>query len=141
MTVGVVGGGPVGILFSKLCLEFGFEVILIDAGGKTEESSHLSKKNYKFKSPSSIPEGVHKIGGGSNYWRARISEFQEDDFNHQDLSGHKLEIITNESLIRSNEIQNLYGCPKKLNMSIVEATSYGVLDTLDWMLKNYYVRK
>lgn len=90
MKVGVVGGGPVGILFSKLCLEFGFEVILIDAGGKTEESSHLSKKNYKFKSPSSIPEGVHKIGGGSNYWRARISEFQEDDFNHQDLSGHKL---------------------------------------------------
>ena len=80
MNVAVIGAGPVGILFAKLCLDNGHQVTLIESGNLHEESKLLSKKNYVFKSPSSMPSGVHKIGGGSTLWRARISEFQDSDF-------------------------------------------------------------
>ena len=45
-----------------------------------KESLHLTRKKYIFLSPSAIPEGVHKIGGGSTQWRGRISEFLPEDF-------------------------------------------------------------
>jgi len=75
MRIGVIGAGPVGIYFSKLCLDMGLEVTLIEAGGFPEESLHLNRSKYIFTSPSAMPTGVHKIGGGSNLWRGRISEF------------------------------------------------------------------
>ena len=40
----------------------------------------LNLKKYIFLSPSAVPEGVHKIGGGSTQWRGRISEFLPEDF-------------------------------------------------------------
>ena len=83
MRIGVIGAGPVGIYFSKLCLDMGLEVTLIEAGGFTEESLHLNRSKYIFTSPSAMPTGVHKIGGGSNLWRGRISEFISEDFTKQ----------------------------------------------------------
>ena len=80
MRVAIIGAGPVGIFFANLCLVNGHRVTLIESGNLQEESELLSKKNYVFESASSLPAGVHKIGGGSTLWRARISEFQEKDF-------------------------------------------------------------
>lgn len=83
MKIAVIGAGPVGIYFSKLCLDLGFKVTLIEAGGIAEESLHLNRSKYIFTSQSAMPEGVHKIGGGSNLWRGRISEFISEDFTKQ----------------------------------------------------------
>ncbi len=69
MNIAIVGAGPVGIYFAKLCIDKGYKVTLIESGNLNEESSHLSRKKYVFLSPSAIPEGVHKIGGGSTQWR------------------------------------------------------------------------
>jgi flavin-dependent dehydrogenase len=80
MNIAIVGAGPVGIYFAKLCIDKGYEVTLIESGNLNEESSHLSREKYVFLSPSAIPEGVHKIGGGSTQWRGRISEFLPEDF-------------------------------------------------------------
>jgi hypothetical protein len=80
MNIAIVGAGPVGIYFAKLCIDKGYKVTLIESGNLNEESSHLSRKKYIFLSPSAIPEGVHKIGGGSTQWRGRISEFLPEDF-------------------------------------------------------------
>ena len=85
----VVGAGPVGIYFAKLCLDNGHKVTLIESGNVNQESKLLSKDNYVFKSPSALPVGVHKIGGGSNLWRGRISEFQELDFGLQGATQDK----------------------------------------------------
>jgi hypothetical protein len=87
MNVAVIGAGPVGILFAKLCIDKGHQVTLIESGNLDEESKLLSKRNYVFKSPSSMPAGVHKIGGGSTLWRARISEFQDSDFLKKGVGG------------------------------------------------------
>lgn len=80
MNIAIVGAGPVGIYFAKLCIDKGYKVTLIESGNLNEESSHLNRKKYIFLSPSAIPEGVHKIGGGSTQWRGRISEFLPEDF-------------------------------------------------------------
>ncbi len=80
MRVAVIGAGPVGIFFTKMCLDIGHNVTLIDSGNLYHESELLNKKNYIFESPSLMPDGIHKIGGGSTLWRGRISEFQKDDF-------------------------------------------------------------
>ena len=80
MNIAIVGAGPVGIYFAKLCIEKGHKVTLIESGNLNEESSHLNLKKYVFLSPSAIPEGVHKIGGGSTKWQGRVSEFLPEDF-------------------------------------------------------------
>ena len=80
MKIAIIGAGPIGIFFTKLCLDNGHYVSLIESGNLNEESELLSRKNYVFESPSSLPNGVHKIGGGSTLWRSRISEFQDTDF-------------------------------------------------------------
>lgn len=84
MRIAVIGAGPVGIFFTKLCLDNNLSVTLVESGNEHNESSHLTKKNYIFNSPSALPEGVHRVGGGSTLWRARLSEFQESDFLHLD---------------------------------------------------------
>ena len=80
MEIAIIGAGPVGIFFANLLLNNGHHVTLVESGNLHEESELLSIKNYVFESPSSLPNGVHKIGGGSTLWRARISEFQDTDF-------------------------------------------------------------
>ena len=80
MNIAIVGAGPVGIYFAKLCIDKGYKVTLIESGNLNKESLHLTREKYIFLSPSAIPEGVHKIGGGSTQWRGRISEFLPEDF-------------------------------------------------------------
>jgi hypothetical protein len=80
MKVAVIGAGPAGIYFSKLCLDNGHAVTLIEAGNKDSESRLLTKNSYNFISKSAMPENVHMVGGGSRKWRGRISEFLESDF-------------------------------------------------------------
>ena len=91
MNVAVVGAGPVGIYFAKLCLDKGHKVTLIDSGNISEESNLLTKKNYLFRAPSSIPDGVHRIGGGSTQWAGRISEFLVEDFHDWPMKKSDLE--------------------------------------------------
>jgi len=83
MRIGVIGAGPVGIYFSKLCLEKGHKVTLVEVGGLDQESPRLNRQTYFFQSPSLMPSGVHRVGGGSRLWRGRISEFTTDDFHKQ----------------------------------------------------------
>lgn len=91
MNVAVVGAGPIGIYFAKLCLDKGYKVTLIDSGNFSEESNLLTKKNYRFRTPSAIPDGVHRIGGGSTQWHARISEFTSKDFDNWPFQKSELE--------------------------------------------------
>jgi len=92
VNVAVIGAGPVGIYFAKLCLDKGYKVTLIDPGNFSEESNLLTKKNYLFRTPSAIPDGVHRIGGGSTQWHARISEFISKDFDNWPFQKSELEI-------------------------------------------------
>lgn len=48
MNIAIVGAGPVGIYFAKLCINVGFKVTLIESGNLNKESSHLSRKNIFF---------------------------------------------------------------------------------------------
>lgn len=96
MNIAIVGAGPVGIYSANLCIEKGYKVTLIESGNLNEESSHLSRKKYIFHSPSAIPEGVHKIGGGSTQWRGRISEFLPEDF-YKTYSGKEFKWLFNKT--------------------------------------------
>lgn len=78
--VAVIGGGPTGISLSKTLVLDGFQVDLIEAGGREVEGGLLNQKNYIFKTRSLIPSNVHRLGGGSNYWIGRIGEFLPLDF-------------------------------------------------------------
>ena len=76
----VIGAGPVGIYLSAKLLAGGHQVTLIESGYVKSESEILNKDNYIQKSPTAIPNGVHKVGGGSNLWHGRIGEFIQTDF-------------------------------------------------------------
>jgi len=78
--VAIIGGGPTGISLSKSLVQKNFRVNLIEAGGIEAESEELSKNCYDFKTASLIPDNVHRLGGGSNYWIGRIGEFLPLDF-------------------------------------------------------------
>ena len=83
MRIGVIGAGPVGIYFAKLCLDKGHKVSLVEVGGRDQESLQLNRQSYIFQSPSLMPSGVHAVGGGSRLWRGRVSEFTAEDFHKQ----------------------------------------------------------
>jgi hypothetical protein len=72
----VIGGGPVGILSSILLSKKGYEVTLIEAGDMNDEAM-LGAQHYLFESPAKFPDGVHKLGGGSNFWHGRVSQFSK----------------------------------------------------------------
>ena len=76
----IVGAGPVGIYLAKKLLDLNLEVTLIDAGYEKVESKLLNRTNYEFNYPSTMPQGVHRVGGGSNYWQGRFGEFLDIDF-------------------------------------------------------------
>lgn len=72
----VIGGGPVGILSSILLSKKGYGVTLVEAGDINKEAM-LVAENYRFKSSSKFPVGVHQLGGGSNFWHGRVSQFSK----------------------------------------------------------------
>jgi len=78
--VAVVGGGPTGVALSNSLILMGFTVDLIEAGGIDSEGDELSLSSYQFDTTSLMPENVHRLGGGSNYWFGRIGEFLPLDF-------------------------------------------------------------
>jgi choline dehydrogenase-like flavoprotein len=85
--VAIIGAGPNGITAALELSTFGFQVDLFEAGYSLLESESLSTKNYLFKTPSLMPEGIHRIGGGSNEWIGRIGEFLPLDFESKFESG------------------------------------------------------
>ena len=78
--IAVIGSGPVGIFMSHQLLKRGKTVVLFDAGYSTSESSLLNRESYRFVTPSALPKNVHRLGGGSNYWMSRVSQFLDMDF-------------------------------------------------------------
>ena len=72
---GLIGAGPVGIFLSFLLIEKGYKVTLYEAGSRDSESTNLNLSNYVFKTKSKMPSGVHRVGGASNLWKRRVSEF------------------------------------------------------------------
>ena len=124
MNIAIVGAGPVGIYLAKLFLDDGYKIILIDSGNLNEESRLLTAKNYIFQTESSMPVGVHRVGGGSLQWHGRISEFTSEDFltwpfNKSELQKHYGELyrflnaenLTDDEIIEKyflNASQELY---------------------------------
>jgi hypothetical protein len=76
----IIGAGPIGIYLAYLLLESGKSVCLVESGSLTEENSLLNRSTYLFKTPSAIPEGAHRFGGGGNLWFRRCGEFLCRDF-------------------------------------------------------------
>lgn len=58
----------------------GYRVTLLEVGNWDSESEAFDKRRYLFSSESSMPEGVHLVGGASNKWHGRLGEFTQEDF-------------------------------------------------------------
>jgi hypothetical protein len=80
LKVVVIGAGPVGITIALGLIRSGFQVILVESGNDKSEEPHLTQSDYLFKSPSLMPQDVHRLGGGSTKWIGRIGEFLPLDF-------------------------------------------------------------
>lgn len=78
--IGIVGAGPNGIYAAQKLVKFGFDVTLFEAGYLNHESLIFNRNQYKFETPSQMPEGVHKVGGGSSKWHGRYGPFTRVDF-------------------------------------------------------------
>ena len=87
---GLVGAGPVGIFLSYLLVEKGHKVTLYEAGNNKSETRNLNLSHYIFKTKSKIPSGVHRVGGASNLWKRRVSEFSSEVFNRLDNGGKRI---------------------------------------------------
>ena len=103
-----------------------------------------------------MPIGVHKVGGGSNLWRGRISEFQDSDFltlnnsgetlwpfKKEELSTHykKLYKIFNAGEITDSEvIQNYFATESKILSKEFELRSYRFCK-LDFFMELFKVIK
>jgi hypothetical protein len=100
---GLVGAGPVGIFLSYLLVQKGHKVTLYEAGNTESETRNLNLSHYIFKTKSKIPNGVHRVGGGSNLWKRRVSEFSTEVFNRCDYSGKRIWPIDSRELENANE--------------------------------------
>jgi hypothetical protein len=99
---GLIGAGPVGIFLSFLLIEKGHKVTLYEAGSRETESTNLNLSNYVFKTKSKMPSGVHRVGGASNLWKRRVSEFSSDAFNRIDEKGNRVWPIDFDDLKKAN---------------------------------------
>jgi hypothetical protein len=87
---GLIGAGPVGIFLSSLLVQKGHKITLYEAGNNESETRNLNLSHYIFKTKSKIPDGVHRVGGGSNLWKRRVSEFSSEVFNRHDHFGNRI---------------------------------------------------
>jgi hypothetical protein len=101
---GLIGAGPVGIFLSYLLIEKGHRVTLYEAGGREAETANLNLGHYIFKTKSKIPSGVHRVGGASNLWKRRVSEFSAEAFNRIDKNGNRLWPIEFSELEKANAL-------------------------------------
>ena len=76
----VIGAGTISNHLAVELVDRGQKVLVIEAGGLDFESNLLSIRDYRFNAPSMLPENVHRVGGGGNYWIGRIGEFLPKDF-------------------------------------------------------------
>lgn len=137
LKVAVIGAGPVGIYFSKLCLDNGHSVTLVEAGNEDSESKLLTKYSYNFISKSAMPENVHMVGGGSRKWRGRISEFLDTDF--------RKNIILDQTWPYSKSTlaphyKNLYGFLNSGNFTDLEVIDYYFNDVKELIPEEFYIR-
>lgn len=100
---GLVGAGPVGIFLSYLLIQKGHKVTLYEAGDIESETRNLNLSHYIFKTKSKIPSGVHRVGGGSNLWKRRVSEFSAEVFNRNDSNEKRIWPIDFHELENANE--------------------------------------
>lgn len=87
--IAVIGAGPCGILASKLLLEKGYKVSLFESGNMHKEV-HITQSDYNFETPSKLPVDVHKVGGGSNYWKARVGGLSNEFLERKTNTGNSL---------------------------------------------------
>lgn len=78
--IAIIGAGPIGIYLSTLLVESEFEIHLFESGDFERESPNLDMRSYEFMSDSKMPESVHRLFGGANFWKNRVGEFLEKDF-------------------------------------------------------------
>jgi len=100
----LIGAGPVGIFLSYLLIKKGHKVTLFEAGGRDSESTTLNLSDYIFKTKSKIPSGVHRVGGASNLWKRRVSEFSSDTFNRVDKDGEREWPLEFQDLEQANSL-------------------------------------
>lgn len=74
--------------------------MLIESGGIRSESNLLNRDNYIFETESAMPSGIHRIGGGSNKWRGRLSEFLDIDFYRVSSTGDKVWPFDKNELVK-----------------------------------------
>jgi hypothetical protein len=138
MNLAIIGAGPVGIYFSKLCLDRGFNVTLIEAGNRSQESILLNRQKYVFNSASALPEGVHKIGGGSTKWRGRISEFLDQDFITKNFPEQIEWPISKKDL--EKYYKELYKTLKAGEMSDQELINRFFANEIKYLPEDFYLR-
>lgn len=100
----LIGAGPVGIFLSYLLIERGHNVTLFEAGGRDSESTCLNLSDYVFKTKSKIPSGVHRVGGASNLWKRRVSEFSSETFNRVNENGERAWPLDFKDLQQANSL-------------------------------------
>ena len=100
--IAIIGAGPIGIYLTDQLLKQGWNVHLFEAGFEFEESDHLNLKHYIFTTESAIPKNVHRVGGGTNFWRGRLSEFQSKDFSN------RLEVVGASWSFGKDELAKFY---------------------------------
>ena len=86
----LIGAGPIGIFLSHLLISKGHKVTLYEAGDRDAETNNLNLDKYIFQTKSKIPNGVHRVGGASNLWKGRVSEFSPEVFNRTDENGNRV---------------------------------------------------
>lgn len=101
MRVGIIGAGPTGILAANLLTKQGVEVALVEAGDFDVECL-LTLQDYDFQSPSKMIHGVHKVAGGTNGWKGRVSRFPQSAIESKNVLGSRIWPIN------WNEIKSAY---------------------------------
>jgi hypothetical protein len=81
--IGIIGAGPTGILLAKVLLSKGLDVTVVESGNFDTESEQINRSKYNFDPDSKMPNGVHRIKGGANYWAGRVSQFPEYVFDNK----------------------------------------------------------
>ncbi len=77
-----------------------------------------------------VPGSIYNICTGVSHTLNSVVE------RLQVKTGHKIEIKVNKDLIRTNEVQNLFGAPEKLINTIPDLHAVDLDQTLSWMLDN-----
>lgn len=138
MSTIIIGAGPVGIFFTKLLLDKGIKVTLIESGSIKGESNLLKRDKYIFETESALPPGVHRIGGGSTKWRARFSEFLDSDFYKVSENGDKIWPFDKNELVKHySKIYEFLGIGNLTDEQIVSKFFFNETNSLP---NNLYLR-